>query len=56
MSNEREIFRKHEKMMDMITDDIMSKKPCRFCNDTGLYAAPNGPDDYDAELCECKQP
>ena len=59
----------HEKMMDMITDDIMGKvkprynlpikdkkkEPCQYCNDSGLRPVANLQDDYDMDQCECKQ-
>jgi len=44
----RKSFEK-DKMEDMKLDN------CRYCDNTGLRAVPNGPDDVDMELCECKQ-
>lgn len=26
---------------------------CKHCDDTGIYARPNGPDDADVEFCDC---
>lgn len=42
----------HEKMMDMITDEIMSQ--CSQCGGTGKLTVANGQDDYDVEPCDCK--
>ena len=26
---------------------------CRYCEGTGVRYAPNGPEDFDKEVCEC---
>ena len=42
--------KEQDKMNDIKLDT------CHYCNDTGLRPVANGQDDYDMELCECKQP
>jgi hypothetical protein len=27
---------------------------CKYCEGSGVIVVPNGPDDYDLEICKCK--
>lgn len=30
-------------------------KDCRYCDGTGVRYVPNGPDDFEKEVCECTE-
>ena len=43
----------HRTMVGTITHLLRGRKGCPKCEGTGVYFAPNGPDDYQKEVCEC---
>jgi hypothetical protein len=34
---------------------MSNKKDCRLCSGTGVYNAPDGPDDYEPQICRCDE-